>query len=323
MHACMAAAEQLLPERGAPWRLALVGANGMLAKSLRALVPGNVVIAGYDLPDCDITRPVQMRAALEAFRPDLVVNCAAFTAVDRCESEEAAAQAVNGMAAGTLATAAADCGALLIHLSTDYVFDGRKGAPYLETDPPAPLSAYGRSKLAGEQAIAASGLERQLIVRTSWLHGPDGSSFVATILRLAGEREELRVVADQIGSPTYTGDLAMALYTLAGAVLRAEREGRRDRYGLYHFANAGQCSWHEFAEAIVAEAGRLGVPLAVQRILPIATADYPLPAPRPAWSVLATQRFRSVTGCTVPEWRDGLIRHLAARYHRAPEQPGP
>jgi dTDP-4-dehydrorhamnose reductase len=191
------------------------------------------------------------------------------------------------------------------------VFDGRKTTPYQENDPVGPLSAYGRSKLAGEQALAASGLERHLIVRTSWLHGPDGKNFVGTILRLAAEREELRVVADQVGSPTFTGDLAEALFALTGAVLHGEGEGRRDQYGIYHFANAGQCSWHEFAEAIVAEARERGAKLAARRVVPIATADYPLPAPRPAWSVLATGRYQAVTGIGVPPWREGLTRHLA------------
>lgn len=305
----MPAADTIFPERGEPWRLALIGANGMLGRRLRVMAPANVAVAGFDLPELDITRPQQVRTAMLAFRPDLIVNCAAYTAVDRCESDEAAALAVNGDATGNLARVSGECGALFVHLSTDYVFDGRKGTPYLETDTPAPLSAYGRSKLAGEQAIADSAFERHLVVRTSWLHGPDGRSFVGTILRLAAEREELQVVADQIGSPTFTGDLAAAIFALSGAVLHGERAGRYE-YGCYHFANDGQCSWHEFATAIVDEAVRQGARLAARRILPITTADYPLPAPRPQWSVLSTLRYRTITGCSVPGWRDGLVRHL-------------
>jgi dTDP-4-dehydrorhamnose reductase len=231
---------------------------------------------------------------------------------------------------------AGECGALLAHVSTDYVFDGRKGSPYVEKDPVGPLSAYGRSKLAGEQAINDSGLERHLIVRTSWLHGPDGKNFVATILRLAAEREELRVVADQVGSPTFTGDLAAAIFHLMAAALNSQppapipSKGQSPcvdspwppapgLYGIYHFANAGQCSWHEFASAIVEEAKALGVHLAVRRIVSIGTEEYPLPAPRPAWSVLSTQRYQTVTGCGVPGWRDGLRRHLLEIYRGSRE----
>jgi dTDP-4-dehydrorhamnose reductase len=156
-------------------------------------------------------------------------------------------------------------------------------------------------------------LQRYFIVRTSWLHGPGGKNFVTTILRLAAERDELRIVADQVGSPTYTGDLAEALLRLLASAGQGEAF---DGYGLYHFANAGQCSWCEFADAIVAEARHHGETLAVNRVVPIATADYPLPAPRPAWSVLSTQRYRAVTGSAPPPWRDGLARHLAELFGR-------
>lgn len=308
------------PERNEPWRLALIGANGMLARKVLAAAPANIEVAGFDLPGFDITRPEQVRAALLPLRPDLIINCAAYTAVDQCEADGSVAMAVNGDAVATLASVAGECGALLVHVSTDYVFDGRKGSPYVETDPVGPLSVYGRSKLAGEQAIIDSGLERHLIVRTSWLHGPDGKNFVATILRLAGEREELRVVADQVGSPTFTGDLAKAIFHLMAAAVSPRSPASSPQppapglYGIYHFANAGKCSWHEFASAIVEEAKALGVHLALRRIVPIGTEEYPLPAPRPAWSVLSTQRYQTVTGCGVPGWRDGLRRHLLEIY---------
>jgi len=306
------------PERNGPWRLALIGANGMLARKVLAATPANIVVSGFDLPELDMTRPDRVRAALLPLRPDLIINCAAYTAVDQCEADGSVAMAVNGAAVATLASVAGECGAVLAHVSTDYVFDGRKGRPYVETDPVGPLSAYGRSKLAGEQAINDSGLERHLIVRTSWLHGPGGKNFVATILRLASEREELRVVADQVGSPTFTGDLAEAIFHLVAAAVSPQPPAP-GFYGIYHFANAGKCSWHEFASAIVEEAKALGVHLAVRRIVPIGTEEYPLPAPRPAWSVLSTQRYQTVTGRGVPGWRDGLRRHLLEIY-RGPRE---
>jgi dTDP-4-dehydrorhamnose reductase len=183
-----------------------------------------------------------------------------------------------------------------VHISTDYVFDGRKGEPYREDDPPNPLSAYGRSKLAGEQAILKSGLESHFIIRTSWLYGPGGKNFVETIVRLAQEHEELRIVADQFGSPTFTLDLAQAIFRLlpTGA------------FGVYHFADEGCCSWHEFAEAIVARLAQSGGSVKVRRVVPIRTEDYPLPAPRPANSVFSKDRYRQVTGAAIPGWSESL-----------------
>lgn len=292
-------------------KLALIGSNGMLARKVYEQAPADdYAVTGFDLPDFDITSRDQVLAEMERLQPDVIVNCAAYTNVDGAEADEELANRVNGAGPGYLAEAAKAAGALLVHVSTDYVFDGCAGKPYVEPDRVGPLSAYGRSKLAGEQALLASGLTRYLLVRTSWLHGPGGKNFVSTILRLAKERKELRVVADQIGSPTFTGDLAAGLFALAGMVLREERAGRDAPCGIYHFANAGQCSWHEFASAIVAEARDLGVPLAVERVVPIPTAEYPLPAPRPAWSVLSSGCYRKVTGRDVPDWRDGLRCHL-------------
>ncbi len=295
-----------------PGSLALIGANGMLAGKVRAAaaVAGYQVIA-CDLPEFDLTDRAQVLREMARLQPQVIVNCAAYTNVDAAESDEELAGKVNGAGPGYLAEAARTTGAVLVQVSTDYVFDGRKAGPYLETDPVGPLSAYGRSKLAGEQAILDSGLERYLIIRTSWLHGPGGKNFVATILRLAREREELRVVADQVGSPTYTGDLAAAILRLLAMTGSGTPGTAHGLYGIYHFANAGQCSWHDFAEAIVAEARRQGEPLAVKQLVPITTGDYPLPAPRPAWSVLSSQRYREVCGDPVPSWQDGLARHLA------------
>ncbi len=296
-----------------PQSLALIGANGMLARQVanQAAAHGYVV-TGFDLPDFDLTSRAQVLAEMQALRPAVIVNCAAYTNVDGCESAEALATRVNGDGPGYLAEAARAVGAVLVHISTDYVFAGDKDTPYLESDPVGPLSAYGRSKLAGERAIAGSGLEPWLIIRTSWLYGPGGKNFVETILRLAAEREELRIVADQVGSPTYTADLAAAIFRLLAASTGAQ-ESAAGHWGLYHFANAGQCSWYDFTCEIVRLARQLGLPVKTQRIVPIGTADYPLPATRPAYSVFSTDRYRTVTGAEIPEWAESLRRYFAER----------
>lgn len=286
-------------------RLALIGANGMLARMVRSKAPQGYEIFPFDLPDFDLSDRAQVLAEMARLQPAVIVNCAAFTDVDGCETQEELATRVNGVGPGYLAEAAKASGAVLVHISTDYVFAGDKGAPYLETDPTGPLSAYGRSKLAGEQAIMASGLTRYFILRTSWLYGPGGKNFVETILRLAAERDELRVVADQHGSPTYTGDLAGAIYQLLTLPTPA--------YGIYHLSNLGECSWHGFAEAIVALARQAGEPLKVTQLVPIRTEDYPLPARRPAWSVFSKEKYLNVTGKTLPHWRKSLEHYLRER----------
>ncbi|TYP00063.1 dTDP-4-dehydrorhamnose reductase [Geothermobacter ehrlichii] len=286
-----------------PARVALIGAKGMLARAVRSVLPQTAVVQGYDLPEFDLTDRRQVLDRLAAFAPTLIINCAAYTDVDGCETAEELATCVNGKGPGFLAEAAMDTGAVLVHISTDYVFDGRAECPCREEDPTAPLSAYGRSKLAGETAIRDSGLGDYLIVRTSWLYGPGGRNFVETMLRLMAEREELRVVADQVGSPTLTFDLAEAILRLLAA-------GGR---GIVHFSNSGQCSWHQFAEAIRDEALAAGMSLKVRRIDPIATVDYPLPARRPAWSVLDKSRYTQLTGVFPPDWRQSLKRYMKTR----------
>jgi dTDP-4-dehydrorhamnose reductase len=299
---------------GAVQTLALVGANGMLATMLRKQLPPDYRLVAYDLPDLDIGDGEQVRRTFAAQPPVVIVNCAAYTNVDGCETETALANRVNGAGPGHLAAAAREHGATLVHISTDYVFDGCKASPYTEADAPNPLSAYGRSKLLGEEAIAASGLRRFFIVRTSWLYGPGGKNFVETIARLAGEREELRVVADQIGCPTYTGDLAAAVFQLlAGSA----------PYGIYHFSGAGECSWHAFAEAIVTEMRDRGLPVRTRRILPIRTEEYPLPAKRPAYSVFAKEKYRQATGAVIPDWRRSLCAYFNLRCSTANVQGGP
>jgi dTDP-4-dehydrorhamnose reductase len=244
--------------------------------------------------DLDVSDPYAVRRAFEEARPDVVINCAAWTDVDGAESQEEAATELNGRAAGIVAAAAREVGAAVVYPSTDYVFDGSKRTPYVESDPVAPQSAYGRSKLAGEQAVAAAN-ERHFVVRTSWLFGAHGKNFVDTMLGLGGDRDELKVVDDQIGRPTYTGHLAEALVQLAAT----------DAYGVHHIAGGGEaCSWFEFAKTIF-HAAELDV-----RTLPCTTEEFPRPAPRPAYSVLDSERPDPIR---LPDWRAGLASYLAER----------
>jgi dTDP-4-dehydrorhamnose reductase len=289
-------------------RLALIGGNGMLAKMVRERAPSEYKVFPFDLPEFDITDRNVVFSTMEKVRPDVIVNCAAYTNVDGCETNEETALLVNGRGPGHLAEAAKELGATLLHVSTDYVFDGTKNSPYIEEDEPNPRSAYGRSKLMGEREILASGLERNIIIRTSWLYGHGGKNFVETIIRLAKEREELRIVDDQVGSPTLTDDLAGAIFNLLE--LDALPVPPPGLYGIYHFADEGECSWYEFAEAIVAHLLRAGTPLQMKRILPIVTHEYPLPAVRPAYSVFSKEKYRRATGATVPHWRESLAKYL-------------
>ncbi|HSC04763.1 MAG TPA: dTDP-4-dehydrorhamnose reductase [Solirubrobacteraceae bacterium] len=277
-------------------RLVITGAAGMLGQDLVAVGKG----AGHDVlayprAELDITDPAAVAGALRDARPDVVINSAAWTNVDGAESDEAGALAVNGAGAGNVARAAAACGAWTIHISSDYVFDGRKGSPYVESDPVGPLSAYGRSKLAGEQAVAEEAPDRHTTVRSSWLFGAGGPCFPATILRVARERDELKVVDDQIGCPTFTGHLAEALVQLAGSDERPS--------GVVHVAGGGSCSWFEFAREIVAGAG------VTCDVKPCSTEEFPRPATRPANSVLRSERGGEAP--LLPEWREGLARYMA------------
>jgi dTDP-4-dehydrorhamnose reductase len=237
-------------------------------------------------------------------QPDLVVNAGAYTAVDKAESEPELTHAVNGIAPGIFAEECEKQGASLIHFSTDYVFDGSHGSAYLETDSTNPLGTYGQSKLAGEVAIRKAG-NRHIIIRTAWVYGNSGKgNFVKTMLRLGKEREEIRVVADQIGSPTWTGDLSTATSQIIPLL-------GQETFGTYQYTNSGVCSWYDFAIAIFEEAETLGFPLKVQRVIPITTAEYPTPAKRPAFSVLSTVKISAILGTHPPHWRQGLRKMLA------------
>lgn len=269
------------------------GAEQVLATTRRGRLGDGGACEALDLGDADAIAPL-----LRRLRPDCVVNAAAYTAVDRAESEPALAHAVNAVAPGRLGQACAGLGIGLIHFSTDYVFDGRGQRPYREDDATAPINAYGRSKLEGERAVAASGA-RHLILRTAWVYAADhGHNFLRTMLRLGRERDELRVVADQRGSPTPT-------WLLAEAVARILERGIAEP-GVRHLCAAGETTWHGFAEAIFAAAVADGRLARAPRVLPIATADYPTPAQRPAYSVLDTRQLREEYALDLPEWREGL-----------------
>jgi len=279
-------------------RVAVLGTSGQLASELRrsARSAALELVAPQKV---DISVDSQVNALLDRERPALVLNAAAYTAVDRAEVEREQAFAVNEIGPSLIARWCTANRAALIHVSTDYVFDGAKAAGYVEEDATAPLGVYGESKLAGEVAVRGA-LERHLILRTSWVFSAHSQNFVKTMLRLARERDELRVVADQVGRPTAAADLASAMLTLAERLAK----GAELDWGTYHFAGAGSTSWHGFAEAIVEEQA----PLTGKkpRVTPITTADYPTPARRPQSSVLDTSRFERTFGITPAPWRDGL-----------------
>jgi dTDP-4-dehydrorhamnose reductase len=268
----------------------VVGANGMLGHDLMDNLAGD--IRGVDLGDIDITSLESVRRVLLTLKPGAIINAAAYTDVDGCESNRETAMGVNGIGVGNLSAVAAEIGARLVQISTDYVFDGSKGTPYLEEDQPNPLSEYGRSKLAGE--INAGKVASHLIVRTQWLYGTHGKNFVETMLRLAGERDEVSVVDDQVGSPTWTVDLSLAVRALL----------EKGCSGTYHAANAGFCTWNEFAQAIFAEAG-LNI-----KVHPISTRELGRPAPRPLYSTLDCAKLARDAGFRLPPWRDALRKYL-------------
>jgi dTDP-4-dehydrorhamnose reductase len=280
-------------------RLLITGAAGMLGGDVAdaACRAGHEVVA-FGRAELDVTDARAVRAAVAEAGPDTVVHCAAWTDVDGAEANEELATAVNAGGARNVAEAAAAAGAFVVAVSTDYVFDGRAREPYAESDTPDPLGAYGRSKLAGEQAVAAAAPDGHAIVRTSWLFGSHGPNFVATMLRLADGREELTVVDDQVGCPTYTAHLAPALLTV----------GEQRRTGVLHVAGSGCCSWWDLARATFEAAGH------EIRLHPGRTEDLGRPAPRPAWSVLRSERPDAPV---LPAWQDGLAAYLETQGVRA------
>lgn len=282
----------------------VVGATGQVARALAEA--GECRCLGRDV--IDLAKPETIRAPILEARPTLVVNAAAYTAVDRAEEEEALAGQVNGASVGELAAAAAEVGAPLIHFSTDYVYAGDKPAPYVETDPVAPINAYGASKLAGEVA-ALEANPRTLILRTAWVYAPWGKNFALTMLRLAG-RERLTVVDDQTGSPTSALDIADAVHAIAPAVERAVERAEADIWGPCHYAGAGSVTWAGFAEAVFEGAVARGLIDRRPEVARIPTSDYPTPARRPANSVLDCARFEKLFGRAPVAWEAGLGRVL-------------
>ena len=279
-------------------RILLTGRSGQVGYELQRALASLGDIIAPDRAELDLAQPPTIERALAAHQPDIVVNAAAYTAVDRAEAERDLAVTVNAAAPVVIAREAARLGALLVHYSTDYVFDGEKKAPYIEDDAPNPISVYGASKLEGEKAIRASGC-RHLIFRTSWVYAARGKNFLLTVLRLAGERPELRIVDDQFGAPTTARMLARA----TEAVLARPWDDRAS--GTYHMTAAGRTTWCGFAREIVAAKG-LATP-----VVPIRTEDYPLPARRPRNSVLDNTRLHRTFGVHLPNWQEGLSQTLA------------
>lgn len=290
-------------------KILLLGKNGQVGWELqRALAPLGAMVAldraGADGLRGDLEDLDGLARTVRKVAPDVVVNAAAYTAVDKAETDVARAQCINAEAPGVLAGAAAEVGALLVHYSTDYVFDGSGDKPWREDSPTGPLSVYGRTKLAGEDAIRASAC-RHLIFRASWVHAARGGNFARTMLRLAAERERLTVIADQIGAPTGADLIADVSAHAIRASLAAPA-----LCGTYHLVADGETSWHGYARFVIETARELGVALKVDEIAPIATRDYPTAAARPLNSRLDTQRLRSAFGLHLPDWRDGVARML-------------
>jgi len=275
-------------------KVLVTGAAGMLGRDVM-LAAGNAGhdVVGFGRAELDVTNWAALAKKLELERPDVVINCAAWTDVDGAEEAEEAAFAVNGTGAGNVAAAAAQVGASVVYVSSDYVFDGAKRAPYVESDQPAPQSAYARTKLAGEEATVAAN-KRHFVVRSAWLFGIGGTNFVETMLRLAASGNEVLVVRDQVGSPTYTWHLAYGIVRLIEGI----------EFGIHHMAAAGQCSWYEFAREIFEQAK------VECKVLSITTEEFGRPAPRPPFSALTSQREHAIR---LPSWQDGLAGYLAQR----------
>jgi dTDP-4-dehydrorhamnose reductase len=287
-------------------KLMVTGVNGQVGWELRRSLAALGNVTGLDRSQCDLSRPTLLPDVVRSLRPDVIVNAAAYTAVDDAEREETLATTVNGTAAGVLAQEAARAGALLVHYSTDYVFDGRKDGPYAEDDPPCPINAYGRSKLAGETAVRRAG-GSWLVLRTSWVYGARGRNFLRTILALLRERNELRIVDDQIGAPTWAAEIAQATAAIIDAAVHERAEGQFAS-GLYHLTASGATSWHGFSAAILKGAARHALLPArlAPRLVPIPSEDYPRPAARPKNSRLAGDELRQRFGIALPDWEEGL-----------------
>ena len=279
-------------------KILLTGSSGQVGYELARSLQGIGEVVAVDRAEMDLSDLDQVRDTIRRVQPGLIVNPAAYTAVDKAESEPDLAYRINAEAPGLMAQEAKALGAALVHYSTDYVFDGSQPAPRVEDDATGPLNVYGASKLAGEQAIAAAGIPH-LIFRTSWVYGLRGKNFLLTMMRLARERDELRVVADQHGAPTWSRTIADTTALVLSQAHAGGREWWRQNSGVYHLSSQGQTSWFDFTKAILEEAG------IDCRVLPITSAEYPVPARRPQYSVLSSERL-TARFCHLPEWREAL-----------------
>jgi dTDP-4-dehydrorhamnose reductase len=299
-------------------RVLVTGAGGQVGAECARELDGRAEVLARDRAALDLANPAAIRAGVRAAKPDVIVNCAAYTAVDRAETDRDAAHAINAVGPGVLAEEARRHGALLLHFSTDYVYDGTKRAPYVEDDPVNPVSVYGATKLEGERAVAAAG-GAHIILRTSWVYGPRGRNFLFTMLRLGRERPELRIVDDQRGAPTSSRALARLVRELldrggdTDEISRDEVDRCARASGIYHATAAGATTWFGFAQAIFDEMTRQRrLDFAAPRLVPIATRDYPTPARRPANSVMSNEKLRAAFDVSIPDWAIGLEETVSA-----------
>jgi dTDP-4-dehydrorhamnose reductase len=284
-------------------RILVIGAKGMLGRDLTGILHSAFSkdeIIGWDIEEMDIQRENESITKIEKLEPDIVIHIAAYTDVDGCELNQEKAFAVNAEGTKHVVLAASKCHARMVYLSTDYVFDGEKGEPYLESDPPHPLNAYGHSKLMGERYVQ-EGAQDSLIIRTQWLYGPFGKNFVDSILRQATEKSVLSIVNDQVGSPTYTVDLARAIFDLI----------QLEAQGIFHVTNSDFCTWYGFGQAILRLSGVNRV-----KVLPISSKELGRPAARPSYSVLSCEKLKQETGLTMRSWSEALKDYLSAHRQR-------
>jgi dTDP-4-dehydrorhamnose reductase len=304
-------------------RILLIGKTGQVGTELAALLAPSADLVALGRRELDLSKPSLIRQTVRDIQPQVILNAAAYTDVNRAESEQSIAQSINADAPAVLAGEAKRIGAMLVHYSTDYVFDGKKNSPYEEDDIPNPLNVYGATKLAGERAIQEVGISH-LIFRTSWVYGTRGRNFMLTMLRLAKERDELKVVGDQIGAPTWSREIAAATIRIVLELTSQGQKAFSTSSGLYHLTAGGQTSWHDFANAIFEEASGTtsqppwlaaltgGSGVVPPRIVPISTAEFPTPAERPAYSVLSNRRITQTLGIELAHWRAQLRSAFAA-----------
>ena len=294
-------------------KILLIGSKGQLGQDIALIIPKLGQLISLGRAELDLTYPDQIRQTISAIKPNLIINAAAYTAVDKAETEIELAQLINTTAPKTIAEEAVKIGASLIHVSTDYVFDGTKNTPYTEEDTTNPQSSYGKSKLEGENAIKNTAVN-YIIVRTAWVYGVYGKqNFVKTMLRLGSQKEELKIVTDQVGTPTWTKDIAEAITVLSKLSLENSPKVARQTY---HFTNTGVTSWYDLAVNIFDLAHKIGFPLKIKNIYPIKTEEYPLPAKRPAYSALSYRKIVEVLQFYPPYWRHSLAKMLEELYQK-------